>query len=127
MLGTCVGADGNAAVALPCGDRRTAWRRDGGGQFRLVNKVSGECLSLGERYDKESFGGGIWAVRMLPCAKAGTWSTPTYTDQVSRLVSNPEGAALSTGKTFNDRYPAPTAFIAYGAYTGSAEQRFTLS
>ncbi|GAB3963266.1 hypothetical protein GCM10029978_020520 [Actinoallomurus acanthiterrae] len=125
-LGTCVGAKGDLAVALPCGDRRTAWRRDGDGNFRLVNKASGRCLTAGEHYDRASFnGGGIWAVRVAPCATAGTWSAPVFSDQVTRLVNDATGGSLSIGKTFSS--PPPTAFILYGAYTGSSDQRFTLS
>jgi RNA polymerase sigma factor (sigma-70 family) len=125
MLGACVGVNGQTAVTLPCGDRRTAWRRDGGGNFKLVNKVTGQCLNAAEHYDRVSFNSGIWAVRVAPCASAGTWSTPGFSDGVPRLVNDATGAALSIGETYS--VPPPTAFILYGAYTGSDQQRFTIS
>nr|BFE84245.1 hypothetical protein GCM10020093_068460 [Planobispora longispora] len=44
---------------------------------------------------------------------------------MSRLVNVPTGMALSIGKEFGGKHP-PTAFILYGAYTGSADQLITL-
>ncbi|MFC6561080.1 hypothetical protein [Nonomuraea cavernae] len=40
-------------------------------------------------------------------------------------MSVPSGKALSIGKEFAGKRP-PTAFILYGPYTGSADQRVTL-
>ncbi|MEV6006920.1 sigma-70 family RNA polymerase sigma factor [Streptomyces sp. NPDC051976] len=123
--GTCVGADGDQVVALSCDDPRTAWRRIGGDHFRLAGKVSGQCLTTADHYDRTSFnGGGIWSVRLSSCTTADTWSVPGFSDQVTRLVNDTTHGALSIGKTFSRR--PPTTFIVYGAYTGSADQRFTL-
>ncbi|MEU6840491.1 sigma-70 family RNA polymerase sigma factor [Streptomyces sp. NPDC046716] len=123
--GTCVGAEDGRAVSLPCDDPRTAWRRDGDDHFRLINATTGQCLDTAEHYDRTSFnGGGIWAVRMAPCTRAGTWSVPGFSDHVERLVDDTTRASLSTGKTFGTT--APTTFIAYGAYTDSADQSFPL-
>ncbi|MGW5487795.1 RICIN domain-containing protein [Streptosporangium sandarakinum] len=116
-------------AALPCADPRTAWRTRGGAQrFQLVNVVSGRCLAAGERYDTVAFnGGGMLAVRIRPCASvpAQRWHRPAFSDGVRRLVSVPSGKALSIGKEFAGKRP-PTAFILYGPYTGSADQRVTL-
>jgi len=71
-------------------------------------------------------GGGIWVVRIAPCATAGTWSVPVFSDQVTRLVNDATGGSLSIGKTFSGN-PPPARFILYGAHTGSADQRFTLT
>ncbi|MEV0417796.1 sigma-70 family RNA polymerase sigma factor [Streptosporangium canum] len=127
--GRCVGAAGGLVAALPCADPRTAWRTRGGAQrFQLVNVVSGRCLAAGERYDTVAFnGGGMLAVRLKPCASvpAQRWHRPAFSDGVRRLVSVPSGKALSIGKEFAGKRP-PTAFILYGPYTGSADQRVTL-
>ncbi|WP_081937688.1 sigma-70 family RNA polymerase sigma factor [Streptosporangium roseum] len=127
--GRCVGAAGGLVAALPCADPRTAWRTRGGAQqFQLVNVVSGRCLAVGERYDTVAFnGGGMLAVRLKPCAStpAQRWHRPAFSDGVRRLVSVPSGKALSIGKEFAGKRP-PTAFILYGPYTGSADQRITL-
>ncbi|WP_433540340.1 sigma-70 family RNA polymerase sigma factor [Streptosporangium sandarakinum] len=127
--GRCVGAAGGLVAALPCADPRTAWRTRGGAQrFQLVNVVSGRCLAAGERYDTVAFnGGGMLAVRIRPCASvpAQRWHRPAFSDGVRRLVSVPSGKALSIGKEFAGKRP-PTAFILYGPYTGSADQRVTL-
>lgn len=82
----------------------------------------------GEKYDDTSFnGGGIRAVRVQVCSTAPEqrWKRPPFSDGVPRLVSVPSGMAFSVGKQFGARRP-PTAFILYGAYTGSADQRVTL-
>ncbi|MFG1752855.1 sigma-70 family RNA polymerase sigma factor [Streptosporangium sandarakinum] len=127
--GRCVGAAGGLVAALPCADPRTAWRtRVGAQRFQLVNVVSGRCLAAGERYDNVAFnGGGMLAVRIKPCASvpAQHWHRPAFSDGVRRLVSVPSGKALSIGKEFAGKRP-PTAFILYGPYTGSADQRVTL-
>ncbi|MET8387185.1 sigma-70 family RNA polymerase sigma factor [Streptosporangium canum] len=127
--GRCVGAAGGLVAALPCADPRTAWRTRGGAQqFQLVNVVSGRCLAVGEQYDTVAFnGGGMLAVRLKPCASgpAQRWHRPAFSDGVRRLVSVPSGKALSIGKEFAGKRP-PTAFILYGPYTGSADQRVTL-
>ncbi|MER5426995.1 sigma-70 family RNA polymerase sigma factor [Streptosporangium roseum] len=126
--GRCAGAAGGL-VALPCADPRTAWRTRGDAQrFQLVNVVSGRCLAAGEQYDTVAFnGGGMLAVRLQPCssAPAQRWHRPAFSDGVRRLVSVPSGKALSIGKEFAGKRP-PTAFILYGPYTGSADQRITL-
>lgn len=127
--GRCVGAADGLVAALPCGDPRTAWRTRGGAQrFQLVNIVSGRCLAAGERYDTTAFnGGGMLAVRLKACSTAPSqrWHRPAFSDGVRRLVSVPSGKALSIGKEFVGKRP-PTAFILYGPYTGSADQRITL-
>ncbi|MFI6796103.1 sigma-70 family RNA polymerase sigma factor [Streptosporangium canum] len=127
--GRCVGAAGGLVAALPCADPRTAWRTRGGAQqFQLVNVASGRCLAAGERYDTVAFnGGGMLAVRLKLCASAPAqrWHRPAFSDGVRRLVSVPSGKALSIGKEFAGKRP-PTAFILYGPYTGSADQRVTL-
>ncbi|MFD8565787.1 sigma-70 family RNA polymerase sigma factor [Streptomyces sp. NPDC059639] len=123
--GSCVGVEGDRAVSLPCDDPRTAWRRGGDDHFRLTNVTTGRCLDTAEHYDRTSFnGGGIWAVRTAPCAQAGTWSVPGFSDHIERLVNDATRGSLSTGKAFGTE--APTTFIAYGAYTGSADQSFPL-
>ncbi|WP_051751522.1 sigma-70 family RNA polymerase sigma factor [Streptosporangium amethystogenes] len=127
--GRCVGAAGGLVAALPCADPRTAWRMRGGAQrFQLVNVADGRCLAAGEQYDTVAFnGGGMLAVRLRPCssAPAQRWHRPAFSDGVRRLVSVPSGKALSIGKEFAGKRP-PTAFILYGPYTGSADQRVTL-
>ncbi|MEU9831407.1 sigma-70 family RNA polymerase sigma factor [Streptosporangium sp. NPDC048047] len=127
--GRCVGVASGLVAALPCADPRTAWRtRRGTQRFQLVNLVSGRCLSAGERYDTVAFnGGGMLAVRIRSCAStpAQLWHRPAFSDGVRRLVSVPSGKALSIGKEFAGKRP-PTAFILYGPYTGSADQRVTL-
>ncbi|MFI6457359.1 sigma-70 family RNA polymerase sigma factor [Streptosporangium amethystogenes] len=127
--GRCVGAAGGLVAALPCADPRTAWRTRGGAQrFQLVNVAGGRCLAAGEQYDTVAFnGGGMLAVRLRPCssAPAQRWHRPAFSDGVRRLVSVPSGKALSIGKEFAGKRP-PTAFILYGPYTGSADQRITL-
>jgi hypothetical protein len=44
---------------------------------------------------------------------------------VPRLVNVATNASLSIGKEFSGNRP-PTAFILYGAYTDSGDQRITL-
>ncbi|GAA2736510.1 RNA polymerase sigma factor [Actinocorallia aurantiaca] len=123
----CVGVTGRTAVPLPCGDPRTAWRRDGEDHFRLVNAATGRCLVAAEHYDRASFnGGGIRALRTGPCSTAGTWSTPRFSDGVPRLIDDATRTALSIGKPFGGS-PNPTAYILYGAYTNSEDQHFTLT
>ncbi|QYC41533.1 RNA polymerase sigma factor YlaC [Nonomuraea coxensis DSM 45129] len=130
LAGRCVGAAGGEVAALPCADPRTAWRTRGSAQrFQLVNVVTGRCLAAGEQYDTTAFnGGGMLAVRLVPCASvpAQHWHRPAFSDGVRRLVSVPSGKALSVGKEFVGKSP-PTAFILYGPYTGSADQRVTFA
>jgi hypothetical protein len=127
--GRCVGTARDQVAALSCTDPRTAWRMKGeSDRFQLVDVISGRCLTAGEQYDTASFnGGGIWTVRLASCsnAPAQRWKRPRFSDGVPRLISVPTGAALSIGKEFGGKRP-PTAFILYGAYTGSADQRITL-
>ncbi|MEV0197168.1 hypothetical protein [Nonomuraea sp. NPDC050691] len=127
--GRCVGVISGRIAAARCADARTAWRTKGDpGRFQLVNNVSGLCLTAGEKYDNVAFnGGGMRAVRLSRCsdAPAQRWDSPTFSDGVPRLISVPYGMALSIGKEFVGKRP-PTAFILYGAYTGSSEQRITL-
>jgi hypothetical protein len=127
--GRCVGTAGGQLAALPCADPRTAWRTKGEShEFQLANVVSGRCLTAGEKYDTVAFnGGGMRAVRLASCtnALAQRWKTPRFSDGVPRLVNVPTGMALSIGKEFAGKRP-PTAFILYGAYTGSDDQRITL-
>ncbi|MDA0638213.1 sigma-70 family RNA polymerase sigma factor [Nonomuraea sp. MCN248] len=126
--GRCVGAAGGRIAALRCTDPRTAWRVKGdASRFQLVNAVTGRCLTAGARYDTVSFnGGGIRAVQLVPCSAAPDqrWSRPAFSDGVPRLVNVPTGMALSIGREFGGKRP-PTAFILYGAYTDSADQRIT--
>ncbi|GAA3223806.1 sigma-70 family RNA polymerase sigma factor [Actinocorallia longicatena] len=117
--GWCVGAD---AVHLPCDDRRTAWRRTGTTEFRLVNAVTGRCLAAAEKYDSASFDG-VWAVRSAVCgaSREQLWKTPGFSDGIRRLTS------VALGKVLSERWRgSPTDFVLYFAYTGSAEQEFTL-
>ncbi|MFG1941621.1 sigma-70 family RNA polymerase sigma factor [Nonomuraea sp. NPDC048826] len=127
--GRCVGASGSRVTALRCTDPRTAWRTKGEThRFQLVHVATGHCLTAGDRYDTTSFnGGGIRTVLLRPCstAPAQRWSRPGFSDGVPRLVNVPTGMALSIGKEFGGTRP-PTAFILYGAYTDSADQRITL-
>ncbi|MEU6788736.1 sigma-70 family RNA polymerase sigma factor [Nonomuraea angiospora] len=127
--GRCIGVISGRIATPPCTDARTAWRTKGDPQgFQLVNIVSGLCLTAGEKYDDVAFnGGGMRAVRLSRCsgAAAQRWHTPTFSDGVPRLISVPSGMALSIGKEFAGQRP-PTAFILYGAYTGSLDQRITL-
>ncbi|GAA4530332.1 sigma-70 family RNA polymerase sigma factor [Nonomuraea ferruginea] len=127
--GRCVGTKGTQVAALSCTDPGTAWRVKGdASRFQLVNAVTGRCLTAGAKYDTVSFnGGGIRTVQLTPCsaAPAQRWNRPTFSDGVPRLVNVSTGMALSIGKEFGGKRP-PTAFILYGAYTDSADQRITL-
>ncbi|MFE3450781.1 sigma-70 family RNA polymerase sigma factor [Nonomuraea sp. NPDC059194] len=127
--GRCTGVAGGRIASLGCADPRAGWRLTGAkDRFQLVNVMSGQCLTAGEKYDTASFnGGGIRAVRLAPCsaAPAQRWKRPVFSDGVPRLVSVPSGMALSIGKEFGGKRP-PTAFILYGAYTGSGDQRVRL-
>ncbi|MFG6202488.1 sigma-70 family RNA polymerase sigma factor [Nonomuraea sp. JJY05] len=127
--GRCIGVISGRIATPRCTDARTAWRTKGDPQgFQLVNIVSGLCLTAGEKYDDVAFnGGGMRAVRLSRCsdASAQRWHTPTFSDGVPRLISVSSGMSLSIGKEFAGKRP-PTAFILYGAYTGSLDQRITL-
>ncbi|WP_214417023.1 sigma-70 family RNA polymerase sigma factor [Sphaerisporangium fuscum] len=126
----CIAAAGGSIEPLPCADPRTAWHiRGQADSFQLVNVITGRCLSAGEKYDSAAFnGGGMRTVRLTSCSSASTqrWSTPGFSDGVPRLINNPTGMALSIGKEFAGKRP-PTTFILYGPYTGSADQRITLT
>jgi hypothetical protein len=105
---------------------RTAWNRDGGGHFRLVNKRSGRCLAAGEHYNPERFSGtGVWTVRTAPCATAGTWSFTTFSDKITRLVNGETKGSMGVGNV-DPKTHDPTTFVLYMAYTNDGEQRFTL-
>lgn len=127
FAGRCIGTAGGKVIALPCGDPRTAWRKQGpNDRFQLVHVLTRRCLTAAELYDTVSFYGGIRAVRTAACSSAPgqRWNNPRFTDGIPRLVSLPTGWSLSLGKEFAKR--PPTAFILYSAYTDSSDQRVTL-
>ncbi|GAA0830009.1 RICIN domain-containing protein [Streptosporangium amethystogenes subsp. fukuiense] len=116
----------DTVVTGPCAkkDRSQQWLPQAGqDRTDFAGRAGGQLSVKDNRFN----GGGMLAVRLGPCSSAPAQRRhrPAFGDGVRRLVSVPSGKALSIGKEFVGKR-SPTAFILYGPYTGSADQRITL-